>query len=154
MRLAKVGRNFFYKNPSPQILLKNKRIYQKILFFFKTFEPKTLNSAIGGKFYMSEQQPTISETKPKAENESNEQVVLGEDGKPLSKSQMKKLEKEKKKAETKAKNEEKQKAQESNADDPLKHNYGDLEFCQSSERTERKWIAVGENKSFVKGVEN
>ncbi|EGV64563.1 aspartate--tRNA ligase dps1 [Yamadazyma tenuis] len=70
---------------------------------------------------------------------SQEPVILGEDGQPLSKKALKKLEKEKEKARKKAEREEqlaKEKAEKEAklANDPAKNNYGKLPLNNSSTR--------------------
>ena len=83
---------------------------------------------------MSDPQPTNPE----------EQPILDENGKPLSKNALKKLEQKKAKDAKKvqhqaAKGPEKPAEEE----DPLKANYGDYELIQSQEQTPRKWAPLG-----------
>lgn len=85
---------------------------------------------------MSEASDKLQELKLQESNE-NQEVVLGEDGQPLSKKALKKLEKEKEKAKKKAEREEqlaKEKAEKEAklANDPAKENYGKLPLNNSS----------------------
>lgn len=72
-------------------------------------------------------------------NETPAQVILGEDGQPLSKKALKKLEKEKEKARKKAEREaqlakEKAEKEAQAAQDPAKENYGKLPLIRSTTR--------------------
>ncbi|CAH6723363.1 asparagine--tRNA ligase, cytoplasmic [[Candida] jaroonii] len=78
-------------------------------------------------------------TEPTKEPTQESQPILGEDGKPLSKKALKKLEKEQEKARKKAEREEqlaKEKAEREAklANDPAKANYGKLPLINSSSR--------------------
>ncbi|KAK6522183.1 aspartate--tRNA ligase dps1 [Arthrobotrys megalospora] len=76
-----------------------------------------------------------------------EDVPLGEDGKPLSKNALKKLQKEKEKAEKAAKRAEQEAAQkaarEAASIDTATENYGTLPLNRSTERTGATRIAIG-----------
>ncbi|OBA24330.1 aspartyl-tRNA synthetase [Metschnikowia bicuspidata var. bicuspidata NRRL YB-4993] len=79
-------------------------------------------------------EPSIKETAAPAE-----EVILGEDGQPLSKKALKKLEKEKEKARKKAEREaqlakEKAEKEAQAANDPAKANYGKLPLINSSSK--------------------
>lgn len=85
------------------------------------------------------EQLNLKEGKPESKSEGAEPVILGEDGQPLSKKALKKLEKEKEKAKKKAEREEqlaKEKAEKEAklANDPAKANYGKLPLNNSSSR--------------------
>eukprot|EP00795_Rhopilema_esculentum_P014211 gene14211-5221_t len=73
-------------------------------------------------------------------------VPLDENGKPLSKNALKKLEKEKKKAEVKAEKQAKQAAEEAQAagEDISKDNYGLAPLIQSQMKSDRVWTRVNE----------
>ncbi|XP_028407717.1 aspartate--tRNA ligase, cytoplasmic-like [Dendronephthya gigantea] len=71
-------------------------------------------------------------------------ATIGPDGQPLSKSALKKLEKEKEKARKKAERQAQQaeQAEANEAEDVSKDCYGNLPLNQSHERTERVWTKV------------
>ncbi|KAG7663461.1 DPS1 [[Candida] subhashii] len=76
-----------------------------------------------------------------------EEVILGEDGQPLSKKALKKLQKEKEKAQKKAEREaqlakERAAKEAEAANDPAKANYGKLPLINSSSRSEIKRIDI------------
>lgn len=76
-------------------------------------------------------------------SEQNEEVILGEDGQPLSKKALKKLQKEKEKQAKKAEREaqlakEKEAREKEAANDPAKANYGKLPLINSSSKSNVK----------------
>lgn len=76
-------------------------------------------------------------------SEQNEEVILGEDGQPLSKKALKKLQKEKEKQAKKAEREaqlakEKEAREKEAANDPAKANYGKLPLVNSSSKSNVK----------------
>eukprot|EP00128_Syssomonas_multiformis_P016096 Colp12_sorted_trinity150504_noHs@30061 len=76
--------------------------------------------------------------------DGKEEIVIGEDGQPLSKKALKKLEKEKEKAAKKAESAAKQAAEKAaaEADDYAKDRYGNLPLNQSTVKTERVWTKI------------
>jgi len=93
------------------------------------------------------------------DNEEGVSNVLGEDGKPLSKKALKKLEADKKKAAEKAERaarleaEKKQREEAEAANDYSKGRYGVEPVNQSKERTERKWIPISGLDQTLEGQE-
>ncbi|KAF8470247.1 hypothetical protein BDZ91DRAFT_720220 [Kalaharituber pfeilii] len=85
---------------------------------------------------------------PSNEESKPEQVVLGEDGKPLSKSALKKLAKEKEKAERAAKRLEAEAAAKAEREaaniDHATANYGNVRMIQSTERTGVPRVKIAE----------
>ncbi|KAJ2131839.1 aspartate--tRNA ligase dps1, partial [Coemansia sp. RSA 921] len=84
-----------------------------------------------------------------------EEVILGEDGLPLSKKALKKrekeLEKEKKKQERLAREAEERAAREAAEVDHGVDNYGRSAINMSREKTETKWTALGELTAEMAG---
>ncbi|KAK6456562.1 aspartyl-tRNA synthetase [Scheffersomyces xylosifermentans] len=94
---------------------------------------------------------TVTEAAPQAAetpaSEGSEPVILGEDGKPLSKKALKKLQKEQEKAQKKAEREaqlakEKAEKEAQAANDPAKENYGKLPLINSSVKTNQVRINI------------
>lgn len=90
------------------------------------------------------QNPPATEAKPAA---PAEEVILGEDGQPLSKKALKKLQKEREKAQKKAEREaqlakERAAKEAEAANDPAKANYGKLPLINSSSKTGTKRINI------------
>lgn len=90
--------------------------------------------------------------------EPTSEVPLGEDGKPLSKKALKKLEKEQEKARKKAEREaqlaeEKAKREAEAANDPAKENYGKLPLVNSSFKTGNKRINISDLSAQNDGEE-
>lgn len=81
------------------------------------------------------------------ENAAPAEVILGEDGQPLSKKALKKLEKEKEKARKKAERDaqlakEKAEKEAQAANDPAKENYGKLPLINSSSKTNQARVQI------------
>lgn len=89
------------------------------------------------------------------DNEAGESTVLGEDGKPLSKKALKKLEAQKKKEQEKAERAAKLEAekQAKEAQDYAKDRYGLDPMIQSQTKTDRKWIRISELSTSMVGQE-
>ncbi|CAN3374516.1 hypothetical protein DIURU_001358 [Diutina rugosa] len=86
------------------------------------------------------------------------EVILGEDGQPLSKKALKKLEKEREKAKKKAEREaqlaqEKAAKEAAAANDPAKANYGKLPLNNSSSRTNEPRAQIGDLSAAKDGEE-
>ncbi|KAJ2828458.1 aspartate--tRNA ligase dps1 [Coemansia erecta] len=96
---------------------------------------------------MAEQEPKVSEQINELAQKV-EEVILGEDGQPLSKKALKKrekeLEKEKKKQERLAREAEERAAREAAEGDHAVDNYGRAAVNMSRERTETVWTALGD----------
>lgn len=100
----------------------------------------------------------IEETKVAETPATTGDVPLGEDGQPLSKKALKKLEKEKEKAKKKAEREEqlaKEKAEREAkaANDPAKENYGKLPLINSSHKTGTSRVQIKELSAANDGEE-
>ncbi|KAJ2663391.1 aspartate--tRNA ligase dps1 [Coemansia sp. RSA 1199] len=97
---------------------------------------------------MAEQPQQVSEQQVNELAQKVEEVILGEDGQPLSKKALKKrekeLEKEKKKQERLAREAEERAAREAAEVDHGVDNYGRSAVNMSREKTETKWTALGE----------
>lgn len=96
--------------------------------------------------------------KPEGAEAPAGEVILGEDGLPLSKKALKKLEKEKEKAKKKAEREEqlaeeKRKKEKAAAEDPAKVNYGKLPLINSSSKTGEKRVKLNELSAANDGEE-
>lgn len=100
----------------------------------------------------------MSELSVQEEPKAAEQVILGEDGQPLSKKALKKLEKEKEKARKKAEREaqlaqEKAEKEAQAANDPAKENYGKLPLVNSSSRSGDKRVSIADLSAANDGQE-
>lgn len=92
------------------------------------------------------------------ENAAPAEVILGEDGQPLSKKALKKLEKEKEKARKKAERDaqlakEKAEKEAQAANDPAKENYGKLPLINSSSKTNQARVQINTLSSANDGQE-
>lgn len=121
-------------------------LYEQMRKFFNMEQTKELQP--------SEQKP--QETTSVSPETKSEEIILGEDGKPLSKKALKKLEKEKEKARKKAEREEqllKEKAEKAAklANDPAKGNYGKLPLNNSSSRPLEKRVQIKDLSSEQDG---
>lgn len=109
---------------------------------------------------MSEQEAKQQEQAPAApaEGAPAAEVILGEDGQPLSKKALKKLEKEREKAKKKAEREaqlaqEKAAKEAAAANDPAKANYGKLPLNNSSLRTNEPRAQISDISAAKDGEE-
>lgn len=94
----------------------------------------------------------------KAPEKPAEGVILGEDGQPLSKKALKKLEKEKEKAKKKAEREaqlakEKAEKEAQAANDPAKENYGKLPLINSSKKSGVQRVKIADLSAANDGQE-
>jgi len=105
---------------------------------------------------------TVAEAAPQSAEapaaEGSEPVILGEDGKPLSKKALKKLQKEQEKAQKKAEREaqlakEKAEKEAQAANDPAKENYGKLPLINSSIKTNQVRINIKDLNAANDGQE-
>ncbi|KAL2312133.1 Aspartate--tRNA ligase, cytoplasmic [Schizosaccharomyces pombe] len=97
---------------------------------------------------MSEMEKQVENLSLEAKNEKPKEVILGEDGKPLSKKALKKLEKERekeqKRKEREAREAEEKKKREANEVDYSAGKYGDLPLNRSTARPGRTYTQISD----------